>query len=117
MAAVAQGTGYIDLLIVTKPDKETGRWVSGSKELGVYSQGDNPKEALDRAGEAILIFLNEAAAMGTIWGVLEEAGIEIHGREAEPESMFSRLRHAAEGYFYPMTFPIPPQGGSAPATR
>ena len=117
MAAVAQGTGYIELLILTKPDKETGRWVSGSKELGVYSQGDNPKEALDRAGEAILIFLNEAAAMGTIWGVLEEAGIEIHGREAEPESMFSRLRHAAEGYFYPMTFPIPPQGGSAPATR
>lgn len=101
--------GFIRLAVVARFDEEVGRFVAGSPDLDVWSSGDEAKEALDRAGDAIELFLNEAARMGTVWKILEEAGITL--KPSRPEGMGSlveRLRYAIRGDYFPLTFMVPP---------
>jgi predicted RNase H-like HicB family nuclease len=70
--------GFVSLLIETRFDPEVGRFVSGSPELDVWSSGDTNTQAEERAQEAIILFLEEVARLGTIWEILDEAGLTVH---------------------------------------
>ncbi len=97
---------FIHLDVHAKFDQEVNRWIAGSKRLDVWSSGDDPKKALDRAEEAIFAFLNEAEEMGTIWEVLKDAGIRVQRKEARsPEPVFGRLLDAFKTeYSFPLAF-------------
>jgi predicted RNase H-like HicB family nuclease len=102
--------GFIRLAVVARFDEEVGRFVVGSPDLDVWSSGEEEKQALDRAGEAIELFLNEAAQMGTVWKILEDAGIRLEtSRPAGMGPLMKRLKYAVRGDFFPLTFPIPAQ--------
>jgi|GEM_PF-5465897 len=107
---------FIHVDVHAKFDRQVGRWVAGSAKLNVWSSGEDPKEALDRAAEAILLFLNEVERMGTVWEVLSEAGIRMQAADSlpEPEPLLERLRDAVrtEHYSFPLAFQI-----NAPAER
>ncbi len=99
---------FIHLDVHAKFDKEVNRWVAGSSKMDVWSSGEDPKEALDRAEEAIIAFLNEAEQMGTIWDVLKDAGVRVQAaRDPEPEPFFERVFDAMKTeYSFPLAFQI-----------
>ena len=98
--------GFISLLIETRFDPEVGRFVSGSPELEVWSSGDTNTESEKRAQEAIRLFLEEVARLGTVWDILDEARITIH-RDMDV------AQHLAG---YRVGFSIPPAVREAEAT-
>jgi predicted RNase H-like HicB family nuclease len=54
--------------------EEDGQIVAVCPELNVSSFGDTTQEALASLQEAVTLFLEECAHMGTLESVLEEAG-------------------------------------------
>lgn len=70
--------GFISLLLETRFDPEVGRFVAGSPDLDVWSSGDTNTQAQERAQEAIHLFLTEVTRLGTVWEILDDAGITIH---------------------------------------
>jgi len=104
----ARGTAFIKLHCVVRLDQEVGRYVAGSSQLDVWSSGESEKEALDRAQEAILLFLDEATASGNVWEILKEAGIEVFRRKADirPDTLPERLLHAFKGDAFPLEFSV-----------
>jgi len=103
---------FIELNVVSKFDKEVNRFVAGSPELEVWSSGDTAKDALDRAQQAILLFLNEVTEMGTLWDILKEAGIDLHWKH-QPASLLERLPYVFRGDFFPIQFPVAEPGSRA----
>lgn len=99
---------HLRLDILARYDKDAGRWVAGSESLDVWSSGEDPKEALDAAEQAIFLFLNEATRMKTVWDVLKAAKVDVHPgpvRFSEPRS--KRLRNLKKTeFFFPLTFQI-----------
>ncbi len=106
-SAAQESKWFIRINVLARFDGEVGRYVAGSPELDVWSSGETAKEALDRAQEAILLFLEEATEMRTIWGILEEAGFKLQPRPG-PDSVWQRLRYLAKGDFFPIVFPVQP---------
>ncbi len=104
---------FIQLKAVAKFDKEVGRYVAGSPELNVWSSGEDPKEALDRAQEAILLFLDETTELGTVWRILDEAGIKLQATLPGPDTFFDRLKYITKGDFFPLTFSVQPPSANA----
>jgi predicted RNase H-like HicB family nuclease len=101
----------IGVLIVGKLDEGTGRWIAGSREFKVFSSGTTPQEAFDRAVEAVSLFLEQAAEMGTLDEVLREAGVRVAERPEPSASLASRLRSAIGGFFtFPASIPVPKVG-------
>ncbi len=74
-------------------DKMLGRWIVGSPELDVWSSGKTPQESVERASEAITLFLDEATQMGTVWEILRSARIALRDRPEPPPTpgVFARL--------------------------
>ena len=101
--------GFIQLTILAKHDPEVSRWVAGSPELDVWSSGDDSVQSMDRAKEAIILFLNEADKMGTVWQILREAGIEFHTSNKVQDSLFQRLQYALQRNVVrvPLSFEVP----------
>ncbi len=54
--------------------KEGNKVIAYSPALDLSSCGDTEQQARERFAEAVTIFLNEIAAMGTLSEVLEECG-------------------------------------------
>ena len=100
---------WINLQLHSHLDKEVGRWVAGSPTLDVWSSGQTPQEALSRASQAIILFLNEATEMGTVWQILSKAGIDLLSTptaSATP-SLADRLKAAfSDGGFLPAVFAV-----------
>ena len=69
-----RSTGYVVVKIVAKWDGEVGRFVAGSPELDVWSSGTDQLEALNRANDAIRLFLDDVAERGVIARVLDDCG-------------------------------------------
>lgn len=98
---------WITLQVLARFDKDLGRWIAGSPDLEVWSSGATPQESVARANEAILLFLNEATEIGTVWGILERAGIRLQ-QEPAPfhQSWFGRLKTFSYEAFVPAVFPV-----------
>jgi len=104
--------GFIYLQIETHFDPEVGRFVAGSPALDVWSSGETDKQASDRAQEAIVLFLNETAEMGTVWEILKNAGISLHHAPRPKPSLGNLFRNLA-GVPHPVVFAIPGSGKRA----
>jgi predicted RNase H-like HicB family nuclease len=104
---------WVTLDLWARFDKTLGRWVAGSSELDVWSSGSTPQESVERASEAIALFLDEATEMGTVWEILKRARIELHeGAKPPPvsSSIFDRLRKTlAHEVYLPAVFQVPSQ--------
>lgn len=112
-ASADHATGFIYLQIETEFDSEVGRFVAGSRDLDVWSSGDTDRQAIDRAQEAILLFLNEATEMGTVWEILKKAGISVHPGAHPKPSLGTLLRHL-KGIPHPVVFAVPSEQKRAP---
>lgn len=111
--SVTKAQSFIELNVVSKFDKEVGRYVAGSPELDVWSSGDTAKDALDRAQQAILLFLDEATEMGTVWAILGKADIKLQWKH-QPPTLLERLPYLFKGDFFPIQFPVaPPESRAA----
>jgi|PersoiStandDraft_1058852.scaffolds.fasta_scaffold74793_2 predicted RNase H-like HicB family nuclease len=89
---------YVYVQIDSKFDAEVGRYVAGSPQLNVWSQGDTRVEAMTRARDAILFLLDETTQMGTVFDILRESGIKPITAVAPPsrgpgESWLSRMHY------------------------
>ena len=76
--------------------KERNQFVAHAMPLDVMSSGPTPEAARDALDEAVRLFLNTAADMGTLEEILEEAGyISNEGAWISP-SWVAVERHTAE---------------------
>ena len=108
--SISPAAAWISVDIFGRFDKETARWVAGSPQLDVWSSGTTPQQSLERADEAILLFLDEITVMGTVWKVLAEANVRIEKGEVPPRrspGLPTRLKNLFRGQaFVPGVFPI-----------
>ena len=84
---------WITVELWARFDKMLGRWVVGSPELDVWSSGNTPQESVERASEAITLFLEEATEAGTVWEILRSARVALRDRPEPPPTpgVFARL--------------------------
>ncbi len=109
---------WITLDLFGRFDKKCSRWVVGTPELDVWSSGTTPQEAVERADEAITLFLDEATEMGTIWEILQRAGVHLRqAPDPDPRPAFlERLRSIrstlSHQHFIPAVFQVPRQAAA-----
>jgi hypothetical protein len=108
----SEAAGYVYLELQTHFDPEVGRFVAGSPELDVWSSGDTDVQARERASEAVILFLNEATEMGTVWQILRDARVDLHRDPNATYSIWARLHRLATGHPRPIRFSVRP-----PASR
>ena len=70
--------------------KEGRTYVAYAPDLDVSSCGDTLGEAKIRLREAVELFLEEAARMGTLDEILSEAGFEKRGTSFRPRRILAR---------------------------
>ena len=70
--------------------KEGKAYVAYAPDLDVSSCGDSVREAKSRLREAVELFLQEAARMGTLAEILSEAGFEKRGTIFRPRRILVR---------------------------
>jgi hypothetical protein len=100
---------WITVELWARFDKMLDRWVVGSPELDVWSSGKTPQESVERASEAIMLFLDEATEMGTVWEILRSARIELRDRPEPPPTpgVFARLiKSLSNKPFLPAVFQV-----------
>jgi predicted RNase H-like HicB family nuclease len=66
----------VDITITIRIFKEDSLFIAHTPELDVSSCGETENEAKENLIEAVRLFLEEAAHMGTLDQVLEEAGFK-----------------------------------------
>ena len=67
------------IILTQTVEREGDQFVSLCPELGTASCGDTIEEAFSNLEEAIEVHLEALADIGTLYRVLEEKGINIHG--------------------------------------
>ena len=70
--------------------RENGTYVAHTPELDVSSCGDSVGKAKSRLREAVSLFLEGAAQMGTLQDILAEAGFERRGRAYRPRPVVAK---------------------------
>lgn len=105
------GKVTIKVHVVARRESASGRWLAGSPELDVWSSGDSPQDALNRAEEALVLFLDSATELGSVWDLLREAGVKVYATpdRVPPDSFLERVRNAVRGDSFPvqLTIPVP----------
>ena len=72
--------------------KEGTTYVSYAPELDVSSCGDSVAQARMRLREAVSLFLEECARMGSLETVLSESGFAKHGQTYRPRRIIARAK-------------------------
>ena len=70
--------------------KEGASYVAYSPELDISSCGKNANQAKTHLREAVSLFIEEAARMGTLNEILAEAGFERRGRTYRQRPILAR---------------------------
>jgi len=70
--------------------KEGRTYVANAPELDVSSCGDSMRKAKAHLREAVELFLEQAARMGTLDEILAEAGFERDGATLKPRRILAR---------------------------
>ena len=70
--------------------KEDGTYVAYAPELDVSSCGKTLAQAKARLREAVELFAEEAARMGTLDEILAEAGFQVEGKTYRPRRVLAR---------------------------
>ncbi|MGB6666852.1 MAG: hypothetical protein WA829_07575 [Candidatus Acidiferrum sp.] len=82
------GAGEIALSIEVWKDDST--YVAYSSELDISSCGKTAVQAKSRLREAVSLFIEEAARMGTLGDILKESGFERRGKTYRPRPVLAR---------------------------
>ena len=100
-------SGYVVLTGTVQWD-EVAYW-SRSPELGVASCGDTIEEALDNLGEALAIFFEDLADIGTLDRELREKGLAVNTGPPPTESVVvsAPLGKTIRVYIQPIPAPVP----------
>jgi len=70
--------------------KEGASHVAYSPELDISSCGKTTAQAKSHLREAVSLFMEEAARMGTLAAILEESGFERRGKTYRPRPVLTR---------------------------
>jgi|SRR5277367_1313563 len=70
--------------------KEGASYIAYSPELDISSWGKTTAQARSRLREAVALFMEEAARMGTLAAILEESGFERRGKTYRPRPVLVR---------------------------
>lgn len=79
-SALAARNGNRDIALTLQVWKEGASHVAYTPELDISSCGKTANQAKARLREAVSLFIEEAARMGTLEEILVEAGFEKHGK-------------------------------------
>ena len=79
-SAIATKNGVREIALTVQVWKEGASHVAYSPELDISSCAKSASQAKVRLKEAISLFIEEAARMGTLEEILAEAGFERRGR-------------------------------------
>jgi predicted RNase H-like HicB family nuclease len=89
-AVAARTSGYIVVNVVVEPDD--GQFEAYCPDLDVSSFGDSREEAVNNAGDAILLHLGALAAHGEISEELDRRGVRIYADVPEQISLKANVR-------------------------
>jgi predicted RNase H-like HicB family nuclease len=81
-----------DIRFTVQVWKENGKYVAYAPELDLSSFGNSVPHAKARLREAVALFLEGAARLGTLKDILSEAGFERHGSTYRPRRVLARER-------------------------
>lgn len=85
-------TATDELSLIVHVWKEGPAYVAYAPELDVSSCGRTASQAKSRLREAISLFIEESAKLGTLDDILLEAGFEKHGNRFRPRRILARER-------------------------
>ena len=71
-------SGEIQIEYTLQIWKESNQFIAHAMPLDVVSSGQTPEEARKALAEAVHLFLETAADMGTLNDILQEAGYELN---------------------------------------
>ena len=77
----------MNIEFTTRVFKEGPKFVAHALELDVSSCGDTKEQAVEHIQEAVRLFLEEAAKMGTVDEILTDAGYVRNERGLEAQLM------------------------------
>jgi predicted RNase H-like HicB family nuclease len=89
-SALASRNGSREIALSVQVWKEGASHVAYSPELDVSSCAKTASQAKARLKEAVSLFLEEAARMGTLDEILDESGFERHGKTYRQRPILSR---------------------------
>jgi predicted RNase H-like HicB family nuclease len=89
-ATVKSTRGAPEIHFTVRVWRENGTYVAHTPELDVSSCGDSVREAKSRLREAVSLFLEGAADMGTLRDILMEAGFERRGKAYRARTVVAR---------------------------
>jgi hypothetical protein len=94
MAASRLGTrnGIFDIVLTFQVWKEGASHVAYSPELDISTCADSASRARTRLREAVSLFVEEAARVGTLQAILAEAGFEKHRKTHRPRPFLARKK-------------------------
>ena len=70
--------------------KEGTSYIAYSPELDISSCGKTAAQAKSRLRDAVSLFMEESARMGTLATILEESGFERRGKTYRPRPVLAR---------------------------
>jgi hypothetical protein len=89
-STVANRNGEQDIALTMQVWKEGPSHVAYSPELDISSCGKTASRAKTRLREAVSLFIEEAARMGTLDEILAESGFERRGKTYRPRPILVR---------------------------
>jgi len=89
-STLATRNGQRDIMLTVQVWKEGASYVAYAPELDVSSCAKTANQAKSRLREAVSLFIEEAARMGTLEEILAEAGFERHGKTLRQRPMLVR---------------------------
>jgi hypothetical protein len=89
-STLATRNGQRDIMLTVQVWKEGASHVAYAPELDISSCAKTANQAKTRLREAVSLFIEEAARMGTLDEILAEAGFERHGKTFRQRAILAR---------------------------
>jgi predicted RNase H-like HicB family nuclease len=89
-SSLATRNGEREIALSVQVWKEGASYVAYSPELDVSSCGKTANQAKTRLREAVALFIEEAARMGTLEEILAESGFERRGKTYRQRAVLTR---------------------------
>jgi len=88
--SISARNGVADITLGVEVWKEGTSFIAYASALDISSGGKTASQAKSRLREAVSLFIEEAARMGTLGAILEESGFERRGKTYRPRPVLAR---------------------------
>jgi hypothetical protein len=88
--SISAQNGVADITLGVEVWKEGTSFIAYASDLDISSVGKTASQAKLRLREAVSLFIDEAARMGTLGAILEESGFERRGKTYRPRPVLAR---------------------------